>query len=143
MKSARFSKLTSNRADEHKECAELAESKCLYNSAVSRYYYYCLLLAKAYIIRKDDITDESYFKNKNAHQAISELLNRIAQEHSPDEYPDVSTELNLGRLKMHRNNADYNGAMCYKKRQDEYKDFFNMVEEFVDAIEQIIKGEKK
>ena len=130
----KLSKETLKKAKEHKKCAELAVENNLYNSAVSRYYYYCLLRAKAYIIEKEKCS-ESDFDRQGSHNYIHNTLNTIAKRESKHVYVDVSKELNLLTLKVYRVEADYKGDVCFIRDQERFKDFMKCVNEFEDAMD--------
>lgn len=136
MKGKKLSNKTQQKAEEHKKCADLAVKNELFNSAVSRYYYYCLLLAKSYIIEKEDCS-ESFFRGSNSHKNIHENLHRIAQENAEDKYVDVSAELDLLRMSDFRKDADYNGGYCFNKDQYRFNEFLDYVNEIEEAIAHI------
>lgn len=136
MKGMQLSSKTQQKAEEHKKCAALAMQNDLFNSAVSRYYYYCLLRAKAYIISREDCS-ESFFGGGNSHRTINDNLHRIAKENAKDKYDDVSGDLDLLRMSDFRIDADYKGSYFFHKDQKRFCDFLNLVNEFEEAIEAI------
>ena len=136
VKGRKLSSKTRQKAEEHKNCADLAKDKEFFNSAVSRYYYYCLLCAKAYIISNEDCS-ESFFGGSNSHRTINDNLHRIAKENAKEKYDDVSGELDLLRMSDFRIDADYKGSHCFKKDQQRFSDFLDLVNEFEEAIEAI------
>lgn len=136
MTGLKLSKKTLKKAEEHKKCAELAVENNLYNSAVSRYYYYCLLLAKAYIIEKENCS-ESYFGGYRSHGFIHDTLHDIAKSYSKLSYDVISMDLDLERLKDYRIEADYKGDVCFIRDQERFKDFMNCVNDFEDAMESL------
>ncbi len=134
MKGGKLSSKTRRKAEEHKRCAELAKQNNLFNSAVSRYYYYCLLRAKAYIIAKENCS-ESFFGGLQSHDFIHNTLHDIAKDHSKDTYDCVSMDLDLNRMKDFRIDADYKGSICFGNDPTRFNDFLDLVNEFEEAID--------
>lgn len=132
----RLSENTYKKAEEHKRCADLATENQLLNSAVSRYYYYCLLLAKAYIIANDECP-ESYFGGSDSHRRIHENLHTVAQYNAMEAYDDVCSDLDLLSMRDYRVDADYKGNTCFIKDKTRFSDFFNLVTDFVEALNEL------
>jgi hypothetical protein len=132
----KLSQDTKKKAAEHKDCADIAKQNRLYNSAVSRYYYYCLLLAKSYII-ENEMCRESYFGGSNSHKAIHTSLHAVAKEQSLDVYTNVCVDLDLIRMSDYRIDADYKGSQCFVADQGRFRDFLDLVSEFEIALEEI------
>lgn len=127
-------RIVRKKAEENSKCAKLAEDAKLYNSAISRMYYACLLRAKHYIFINTKENDSTFMK-ADSHTLISSCFQSTAMNNP--EYSNHVNDLNLNTLKAIRVDAEYNAQndYCRCDKADDYEYFKTLVENFLKAID--------
>lgn len=137
MATLHMSAMIKRKAEENCKCAILAEGENLRNSAVSRWYYACLLYAKHYIFTRTGFTDVD-FQCQNSHLKINQEFKIAAIGHA--NYIENSQALSeLLSLKACRVKADYSGGFCFSRidHEFEYNEVKNKAMNFITALNNI------
>ena len=148
-----MSTILKEKADENLKVAKYSENKELYNSAVSRYYYYifqnilCFLDSNCPEFNMNKF-DQSIFKNQNIFK-IKKLERMGRHEYTINyfvdyllykknivpQFHDRTTISLLEKLRVERNNSDYCRNTFFSKLM-----FNNHVKVPFDNIEQLLKN---
>jgi len=123
------------KAEENRKCAILAEGGNLRNSAVSRWYYACLLYAKHYILTNNPTLTEASFKGKGSHKTILNEFNDLARTHANYIVHRLALS-ELNSLKSSREKAEYSCDFCFSRfdHEFEYNEVRNKAIDFIAAI---------
>lgn len=121
-------------------CAVLADKNGLYNSAVSRYYYSCFILAKRCAYEKGWVTDQDFEnKKQSTHRLLEEQFVNKQISDTNISCANLVAIQQFTAIKRHRREAEYSHSIDYSLpiQVSEYDYCRSMAKNFIRAIESI------